>query len=128
MSADMVKVVYIAGCGRSGSTLLDRILGEAPGFVPGGELRNVWSWGVTPTARCGCGVGFQECSFWRAVYDEAYGGFDQLHNPELFPHGWPALRRSIAAKLVLPWKTRDFQRLLEAHTASLERLYRAIVT
>jgi len=31
-------VMYIAGSGRSGSTMLERVLGEMPGFVNVGEL------------------------------------------------------------------------------------------
>jgi len=35
-------VVYIAGSGRSGSTLLERALGEIPGFVNVGELIDLY--------------------------------------------------------------------------------------
>ena len=31
-------VIYIAGSGRCGSTLLERVLGEIPGYVNVGEL------------------------------------------------------------------------------------------
>ena len=35
-------VLYIAGSGRSGSTVLGRILGRVEGFGAVGELRYVW--------------------------------------------------------------------------------------
>ena len=38
MSGERVKVLYIAGSGRSGSTILDRILGQLDGFFSVGEL------------------------------------------------------------------------------------------
>jgi hypothetical protein len=41
-----VTVLYVAGTGRSGSTLLARVLGEADGFVAAGELRYVWQRGL----------------------------------------------------------------------------------
>ena len=33
------KVLFIGGYGRSGSTLLDRLLGQIDGFVSVGEVR-----------------------------------------------------------------------------------------
>ena len=30
-----LKLVYVMSCGRSGSTLLDRLLGQVPGFFSG---------------------------------------------------------------------------------------------
>ncbi|WP_420910932.1 sulfotransferase [Thermus thermophilus] len=41
MSQEKVKVVFIGGYGRSGSTLLDRMLGQVEGFVSVGELRHI---------------------------------------------------------------------------------------
>ena len=34
------KVIYIMGCGRSGTTILDIILGNHSGFLSLGELNN----------------------------------------------------------------------------------------
>jgi hypothetical protein len=36
------KVVFIGGYGRSGSTLLDRVLGSIEGLVSAGELSHLW--------------------------------------------------------------------------------------
>jgi hypothetical protein len=36
--SDRIRVLYIAGPSRSGSTLIGRILGEIPGFFDTGEL------------------------------------------------------------------------------------------
>ncbi len=63
----MTKVLYIAGCGRSGSTLLELILGSLPGFVPTGELRRIWEAGYRKNVLCGCGSRFEDCPFWREV-------------------------------------------------------------
>jgi len=62
----MINILYIAGAGRSGSTLLERILGQIDGVVNIGELRHVWH--RSPTAqRCGCGEILGECTFWKEV-------------------------------------------------------------
>ncbi|MGH3470664.1 MAG: sulfotransferase [Nocardioidaceae bacterium] len=66
------KVVYIGGYGRSGSTLLDHLLGQIDGFCSVGEVRHVLPEGVAENRRCGCGQRFAECPFWRAVMGYAF--------------------------------------------------------
>ena len=62
-----VRILYIAGLGRSGSTILDRILGSQPGFHSGGELDMTWSHGVLEDRLCSCGQPFSACTFWAQV-------------------------------------------------------------
>jgi hypothetical protein len=69
-----VDVVFIAGFGRSGSTLLAQVLGQLPGFVSVGELRHLWLRGVVENQLCGCGEPFRSCAFWRKVADQGFGG------------------------------------------------------
>jgi hypothetical protein len=69
-----VRVLYIAGTGRSGSTILARILGAVDGFFLGGELYYVWQRGLIENRLCGCGVRFSECDFWQTVLERAFGG------------------------------------------------------
>lgn len=68
-----MKILYIAGWGRSGSTILDNILGQINGFCSVGELRYVWDRNLTHNRVCGCGASFSECSVWRAIFDKAFG-------------------------------------------------------
>jgi hypothetical protein len=68
-----IKVLYIAGEGRSGSTLLGRMLGELPGFLMCGETIVLWThnWGMTKTTdACACGVPIEECEIWGDVITE----------------------------------------------------------
>lgn len=76
--AMMNRVLFIAGPGRSGSTLLDLLLGQIEGFYSTGELRLIWSRGFRENQLCGCGKPFRECEFWREVVEEAFGGFEEL--------------------------------------------------
>jgi hypothetical protein len=48
-----IKVLYIAGFGRNGSTILGNILGELDGFFHGGELNFVWERNLLDNRRCG---------------------------------------------------------------------------
>src|SRR5437773_1697066 len=50
-----VRVIYIMGAGRSGSTLLDTILASHPEVVGVGELVNLHSAGWTAKEICACG-------------------------------------------------------------------------
>jgi hypothetical protein len=73
-----IKILYIGGCSRSGSTLLGRVLGEAPDAVCTGETGYLWSRGLLNNVECGCGAPFRACSFWGAVADEAFGGSSRI--------------------------------------------------
>jgi hypothetical protein len=62
-----LKVVYIAGDGRSGSTLLDRLIGAYPGVLSCGELGNLLTSTGSMDEYCACGARARECLFWREV-------------------------------------------------------------
>lgn len=71
MSTDNPKLLYIAGWSRSGSTILDLILGQVQGFFTVGELTSVWDPGSD--ALCGCGKRIRDCETWRSIFNEAFG-------------------------------------------------------
>jgi hypothetical protein len=73
---DKVKVLYVVGLGRSGSTILSNSLGQIPGFFSGGELNFIWRHNVLENRLCGCGRPFRECPVWTRVMDQAFGGMD----------------------------------------------------
>jgi UDP-N-acetylglucosamine transferase subunit ALG13 len=73
------KVVYLAGMGRSGSTLIERTLGELPGFVNVGELVFIWQRGLRNDERCGCGERFSGCKFWQEVGAVGFGGWNKVN-------------------------------------------------
>jgi hypothetical protein len=69
-------VLFIAGWGRSGSTILGNILGQLPGVFHVGELCHVWRRGIVENALCGCGVRLSDCPEWRGIFGKAFGGID----------------------------------------------------
>jgi hypothetical protein len=77
------KVLFIAGPGRSGSTLLDLLLGQIEGFYSTGELRLIWKRGFGENQLCGCRKPFKECEFWTEVVKEAFGGFEEINYSQL---------------------------------------------
>lgn len=68
-SADLPTVAYIVGWGRSGSTILDNLLGQAEGAFSAGELFYLWDRGLLEGRSCGCGKPVRECPIWAAVLD-----------------------------------------------------------
>ena len=68
-TAQETKVLYIAGWGRSGSTIIDNILGEIEGFFSGGEIHYLWERGLIEGRKCGCGLSLSECPVWALVLE-----------------------------------------------------------
>ena len=79
----MVNVIYVGATGRSGSTLVDRVIGQIPGYVSVGEVRVLWSLALAENRLCGCGRRFLECPFWGKVGEVAYGGWEQVDAREV---------------------------------------------
>lgn len=61
----MNKVLYIAGYGRSGSTVLDVILGHHPEIASVGELAYLVEDWTESERHCACGRSYQQCEFWQ---------------------------------------------------------------
>ena len=80
--ADLI-VVFVVGKGRSGSTLLDDLLGTMPRVVSVGELSRLWGRGrdgiLTWLSFCACGRPVAECDVWGPVLSAAIGGTDRPH-------------------------------------------------
>jgi hypothetical protein len=108
-----IDVLYIAGTGRSGSTLLSRLLGEIEGFVNVGEV-SAHFFMKGPPIPCGCGASVAECSFWRNITD-----------PEIreLTHDLFRLRQIPW----LPFRLRSRSPAVEPLLRSLQLLYQSIV-
>jgi hypothetical protein len=68
------KVLSIVGPGRSGTTILAGVLGEAEGVVNVGELRWLWRRGLLERRSCGCGLPPDECPVWSRVAAKVLAG------------------------------------------------------
>jgi Sulfotransferase family len=68
-----VKVLYIGGTGRSGSTILGQILGQLDGFFAVGELSLIWQRGLDSRRKCGCGLPVPQCPVWAPILARAFG-------------------------------------------------------
>jgi len=121
-----VTVMYIGGQGRSGSTLLERAVGQLNGVVNVGEVVHLWERGVRDNELCGCHRPFRECEFWSAVGERAYGGWDQLDIDAVIALRYAVDRNRYAPLLARPGISRSYRERHGRYGAVLARLYRAI--
>ena len=122
----MSTVLFIGGLGRSGSTLLDRMLGRLEDVWSVGELVHLWERGLRQNNRCGCGERFADCVFWGKVGQVAFGGWDTLDITEVLALKASVDRNRYLPLMVLPGLSPAYRVRMERYLALLERLYAAV--
>lgn len=125
MPTPVLDILYIGGFGRSGSTLIERCLGQLDGFCAAGEVSFVWERGFAQNQLCGCRVPFRECAFWRAVFDEAFGGFDRV-DPAAMAALVPRVKRTRYIPYLVLRQPAAYRADFQRFAATVLPLYRAI--
>jgi hypothetical protein len=125
MGEGVVKVLYIAGFGRSGSTILGNILGQLEGFAHVGEIIELW-WGLRSRLTCGCGVPIAACNVWGEVLKEAYGGRSDSVISRMLHFRYGDARTRTFPRTTTSRGVHTLQRRLAQPLAELGRLYRGI--
>ena len=123
--ADGPIVLFIAGLGRSGSTLVDRVLGGVPGYQSLGEVVHLWQRGLIDNERCGSGEPFHESAFWTEVGEVAFGGWDQIDPTEILDLQQAVDRTRYVPFLAWPQLRPGFQAQIDRYGALLGKVYRA---
>ncbi len=126
MKDERVKVLYIAGLGRSGSTLLDRLIGQVEGFFCVGEIWQIWNMSFAENQLCGCGRPFRECDFWKEVTREAFGGFNNVDAERIKSLRDSVVRARYIPGFMSPLRTSRFEAGLKSYSEITAKLYRAI--
>lgn len=121
-----VRVLYIAGAGRSGSTALEQLLASRASYAAVGEVRYLIRRGVQLNERCSCGEPFDQCPFWKRVMEAAFGGYPSAIEQFAIDLGYfLRLRRLPAVRWSLVRSHEQRVRLDRLHAAQT-RVYRAI--
>jgi hypothetical protein len=128
VSSGETKVLYVAGFGRSGSTLFGNVLGQVDDFVSVGEIRAIWEHGLISNKVCGCGASFEGCTLWQPVLEEAFGGMDQIDSRKMIQLRESWARTKHIPLMITPPGRRLVERHLAEYLANLGRLYRAVHT
>jgi hypothetical protein len=119
-------VLFIGGLGRSGSTLLERMLGRLDDVCSVGELVHLWERGLKENNRCGCGERFRDCAFWGRVGKVAYGGWDRLDVGEVLALKASVDRNRFVPLMVAPALSPAYRASMQRYLELLERLYDAV--
>lgn len=129
MRTGAIKTLLVVGKGRSGSTLLNNVLGAVDGFVAVGELVYLWDWGLVRGYRCACGEPVPTCPFWRSVLADAGIEPTAAEGRRLLAMQRRVLGWHLTPRLLLQQPHRPPRWGALAEWADIRsRLYRAIVT
>ncbi|MCW2548935.1 MAG: hypothetical protein JWN96_3395 [Mycobacterium sp.] len=119
-------VLFIGGFGRSGSTLIERAIGELSDACAVGELVHLWERGLQNNELCGCGLPFHECPFWSAVGRRAFGGWETFDVAEALRLKHAVDRNRFFPRLLFPWQYGLFRRELRAYVGLYDAIYQAV--
>lgn len=114
----IVKIIVVAGSGRSGSTLLSVLLSQQRRSFNLGQLRDFPS-AFLKDEHCTCGARLQSCPVWQKVVVTAFG--DQ-YAAELQRLHFGMAAFSSAAKRLPDWRGEPIDRLRRSHREDLSRL------
>lgn len=120
-----LRVGFVAGLGRSGSTLLDRVLGQVPGCVNIGEASQIWR-ALGAGVHCGCGRLPRECPFWSVVLPRVLGSWSEAEFREALRLQRRVDRLRYLGALVLPLRSVRLGQDLRRYAALLAALYAAV--
>ena len=70
-----LRILFIAGAGRSGSTLVGDVLGQTGSSIHLGELWGMFDYTAASKGGipCSCGSPFETCDFWSATFETLFG-------------------------------------------------------
>jgi hypothetical protein len=122
----MTTVVYLGGFGRSGTTLVERVLDQLPDVCGLGEVVHLWFRGLLWDELCGCGQPFSSCEFWQEVGKAAFGGWETVDAKAVHRLGLGVDRsRHVPALVALPAGAR-LRRQAREYADWYARIYAAV--
>lgn len=128
LTRERIKVLYIAGWGRSGSTILDNLLGQLEGFFSVGEINCVWERNLLGDWLCGCGRPFRACPVWSEVMKTAFGSADSIDAQEMIRLRDGGVRTRHMPLMLMPLAKSLLKRQLDKYVRNLEKLYCGVST
>lgn len=123
------RVVYVGAMGRSGSTVVERMLDQVEGIVCVGELvefMDLWMWGGLERERCGCGALIADCPFWSTVRNRTLSGWSGPPHRALLATKRRASRIRSVAPAIMSGPRSRWRQDVAPYVYLLERVYRAI--
>lgn len=125
VAGEKLKVLYVMGPGRSGSTVLGQILNGVDGFFLVGELYYLWDRGLIENRLCSCGALFKRCPVWEKVLRESFGGAERIDAERVIDLRGQALGNRRLLFSTAKHRRRAVLRMGE-YLGALEALYRGV--
>ena len=122
-----IRVLFFAGSGRSGTTVINNILGQMEGVFAAGELRYLWQRGMVEDRLCGCGVPFARCPVWSAVLARAFTGSPAINPGEIGQRLLSRLRMARVPMMLGRWATGRRAVAQHPDDVLIGELYRALL-
>ena len=116
----MTRLLYIGGLGRSGSTLIERVLSQDPHVCSVGEFYSLWQRLGDADALCGCQRPLAECPVWQGVLP------DRLDAAGVYALQQRVDRTRYLPLLLLPRLWPPFSRRLRRYVGLLAALYASL--
>ncbi len=126
MTDQPVKVLYISGYGRSGSTILGEVLGQIDGVFFAGELCYLWARCLIDNRPCSCGRTVRECVLWKPVLERAFGSVEAVDPVQMNRWRLMGARERQYPLMLLPGGRARLRARLAPFLDNLARLYGAI--
>jgi len=117
-----VRVLYLVGWQRSGTTITGNILGSAPNACHIGELAYLFKNEHPAGGKCGCGMLLQYCPIWSQVLEDV--GVDWTERTEIDNVRIRAARMRHIPKMLRAWKLTG---VIPEYSQLLSRVYSAVV-
>ena len=125
MYNDKIKVIFIAGETRSGSTILSNILGEIDGFFNAGELYEFWTTGLK--LPCSCGEPVEKCKIWSEVLYYVFSGKVKLNVEDIVRiRNKTAQSKKVPKFLLIPYQQIKIKAYAKNYLNALKNLYHSI--
>lgn len=117
------ELLYIGGHGRSGTTIVERILARGIGAFSAGEVHRFWEYGISKKWKCACNEELADCPFW----GEVLGNVTRRMGIELkdIVYAWRKVARpkSIPFIFLPSIRTSSFNESFDLYTSFLSVFY-----
>jgi hypothetical protein len=118
-------VLLFVGAGRSGTTILEMLIGRELAATGIGEVRWLWERGLDDNQLCSCGVPTRSCPLWSEVFAEVRASFDDERAFRAAMDGFNSVMGQRIVPL-LPLKSRETQVHLAQARELVGAVYRAV--
>lgn len=124
-----LNIVYLAGTGRSGKTLIERILETHHKVASVGEFGLLWAFATRSRVRpgdipCPCGARLADCPHWNAVFKSS--GFTESEIRDLIDLQSTVYRIRNFPVYFIPILNRKIKKRINKLARHYERFYHAV--